>query len=134
MFLLYSQHLRHLTYGFSLQQPILQLSRHKLSVLQFSCDTYLELAQTPQAKGSPTRLPPDFRHLSHVQVDTFASNQQAINQRFPLLPPQVSYLSEHFPELGKTAYLLDYRFIFRGYSSETARRKRYVGQSVHGMG
>lgn len=34
-------------------------------------------------------LPPNFSCLSQVQVVTYASNQLAVNQRFPGLPPWV---------------------------------------------
>ena len=51
-----------------------RFSRRKLDVLQFSHNTYLEIVQTLQVEGSPTRLPSDFRLQSHVQVVTCASD------------------------------------------------------------
>lgn len=68
---------------------------------------------------------------SQVQVVTGASNQVAINQRFPRTPSSgVINLLEGLTELRETFLSLDYCFIIKGYNSKTATWMSCTGQGL----
>ena len=115
----------------------------------------LDMTQWLNRHLQTCRIPPYFRHQTQAQVITYAS-QQVIDRRFQQSPPtQAANLNtkyfwppgyksegsmtsssgsinllEWLTELRERFCSLGYWFIIKGYSSGTARWKRYEGQGT----
>ena len=102
--------------------------------IQFSSDTYLPVVSVRphrlRVRSHKTAPIPHFWCWSQIQVVTWASDQLAINERFPRSSPQVWQFARVAQSTQKTIYLLDYGFIIKGYNPGTARKKRCIVQGM----
>lgn len=105
--------------------------RYQWDVLQFNSVLTLprDRIRSQRLRAQSHKTAPHFRRQAQVQVVTCASDQQAINRRFPSPPPTLPpprnsiNLLKQLRELWKAVYSLDYPFITRdinGYKSTRA--------------
>lgn len=133
----YLQHFWHQIYEdfFLPYQPVLQYSRYRLDVVQFS--SFLTQPRShidPHRSGlSPTRQPhSDASHKFHAT--TSASHQLAVNlgsSHNPLL--KLDHSLEWFTELRQMLYVLFTVFIYKGYKMNS-QMIRCIGWGPKGSG
>lgn len=108
---------------------------YSLDSLQTQVDSFLttypvELAHTPQIKGSFPQNYPQFR----CQLQVWASHTSdvlAINQGFPLPPSRFHNLLAQLTELRKAFYLLRLAY-YKGYNSGIAQFQSCTEQVIRG--
>lgn len=91
------------------------MSYNSVTTLTWSSHRYYRLRAHPQDCPQTS----DFNHSRVSPV--LLTDRDTTGAHYTLL--RFDNLLEQLIELGKTVYLLDYRFIIRGYSSETARKE-----------